>query len=113
MSGKEKIVAGKNAVENRIIEKRRIDDDMGGESADVGESDEERSDQSKKRDAFKDKRQIIRLLKRGKNADKKEQDRSIYKDSPHIKGPQIAKYQISHRSGRQAVDITAGKKLHD
>ena len=44
VSGKEKIVAGKNAVKSFSIEKHRTDYRMSGEGTDVGEADKNRSD---------------------------------------------------------------------
>ena len=59
MSGKEKVIAGKNTVENFFIKKRRSDYYMSWENADMGEGNKDRSYQGKESDAFYGKWQII------------------------------------------------------
>lgn len=73
MSGKEKVIAGKDAVKNFFIKERRSYDYMGWKDADVGKGNENRSYHSKNSDAFHGKRQVIGLSKSDEKTYKKKQ----------------------------------------
>lgn len=107
----EQIIAGKNTVKSFSVEKHRSYDRMGGEWADMGETDKNRPYQNKNRHTLESKRHIINMSDTNKNANDSQNHRSPDEDTTHIVDPGVGQNNIGNGSTGGAGDVAIDEKL--
>jgi hypothetical protein len=111
--GKEKIITGKNSVEDFFVEKDGSYYNMGREGADVGQAHEDGPDQGKERDTFHHEGHAVDSIERYPHPEKSQKYRAPDENHIHVIYSGVGEDDVRDVARGGAGDVAAYEKLHN